>query len=102
MMRYKLSDDTWDDNELSAIREVLDSGVFLMGKGVAEYEKEFAAKFGVKYAVMTSSGSTANLLAESVTENTNMACLVNLLGNPNDFARVKEICGDKNLDKESR
>lgn len=151
-MRYKLSDDTWDNKEISAIQEVLQSGMFSMGKRVMEYEKEFAAKFGVGYALMTSSGSAANLLAAAglvysgrlqkgdevivpavswsttyfplcqmglklrfvdidrdtlnmdaeklavaVTGNTKMVCLVNLLGNPNDFDRIVEICRDKNI-----
>lgn len=151
-MRYRLCDDTWDESEFSAVRQVLDSNMFSMGERVAEYEREFAAKFGVKYAVMTSSGSAANLLAvaglvysgriqkgdevivpavswsttyfplyqmglrlrfvdidrdtlnidmdrlaAAVTGNTKMVCLVNLLGNPNDFDRIMEICGGKNI-----
>lgn len=34
-----------------------------MGEKVAEFEKDFATFVGSKYAVMTSSGSTANLIA---------------------------------------
>lgn len=151
-MRYKLSDDTWDKSEYAAIQEVLDSNMFSMGKRVAKYEREFAEKFGVKYALMVSSGSTANLLAaaglvysgrlkkgdevivpavswsttyfplyqmglklrfvdidkdtlnidtekleKAITENTKMVCLVNLLGNPNDFDKIKAICENKNI-----
>lgn len=151
-MRYRLCDDTWDENEFSAVRQVLDSNMFSMGERVAKYEKEFAAKFGVKYALMTSSGSAANLLAvaglvysgklqkgdevivpavswsttyfplyqmglrlrfvdidkdtlnidtgkleSAVTEKTRMVCLVNLLGNPNDFDKIIEICEGKNI-----
>ena len=33
-----------------------------MGPKVAQFEKEFAQKFGSKHAVMVNSGSTANLL----------------------------------------
>lgn len=62
-MKYCLSDDTWDNAEFSAIQRVLDSNMFSMGKCVAKYENEFAEKFGVKYALMVSSGSAANLLA---------------------------------------
>ncbi len=36
-----------------------------MGKEVEKYEKAFAKKFGAKYAVMSNSGSSANLLAVS-------------------------------------
>lgn len=151
-MKYKLSDDTWDENEFSAIREVLDSNMFSMGKRVAKYETEFAEKFGVKYALMASSGSAANLLAaaslaysgrlnkgdevivpavswsttyfplyqmglklrfvdidkdtlnidadklaSAITEKTKLICLVNLLGNPNEFEKISEICAAKNI-----
>ena len=151
-MRYKLSDDTWNEKEFAAIQEVLDSNMFSMGKRVKQFETEFAEKFGVKYALMVSSGSAANLLAvaglvysgklkkgdevivpavswsttyfplyqmglklrfvdidkdtlnidtdklsQAITENTKMICLVNLLGNPNDFDKINEICKDKNI-----
>lgn len=151
-MKYKLSDDTWDKSEFSAIQEVLDSNMFSMGKRVAKYESEFAEKFGVKYALMVSSGSAANLLAaaalvysgrlnkgdevivsavswsttyfplyqmglklrfvdidkdtlnidtdkiaSAITENTRMICLVNLLGNPNEFEKIESICGSKKI-----
>ena len=62
-MKYRLSDDTWDINEENAVKEVLASHMFSMGEKVKQFEKEFSDKFGAKYAVMTSSGSTANLLA---------------------------------------
>ena len=151
-MKYKLSDDTWDNNESEAIISVLRSGRFSMGERVAEFEKAFAEKFGVKYALMVSSGSAASLLAvagliysgrikkgdevivpavswsttyfplyqmglklrfvdidkdtlnidiaklqEAITPQTRLICLVNLLGNPNDFDVVKKICADKNI-----
>lgn len=62
-MEYRLCDNPWDNEELSAIQSVIDSDMYTMGKKVAEYEKKFAEKFGTKYAVMVNSGSTANLLA---------------------------------------
>lgn len=151
-MKYKLCDDTWDKSEFAAIQEVLDSNMFSMGKRVEKYEKEFAEKFGVKYALMVSSGSAANLLAaaglvysgrlqkgdevivpavswsttyfplyqmglklrfvdidkdtlnidtdkfiKAITEHTKMVCLVNLLGNPNDFDKIIKVCKDKNI-----
>ena len=34
-----------------------------MGENVARFQKEFAAYFGMKHAVMTNSGSSANLIA---------------------------------------
>ncbi|PKH87998.1 DegT/DnrJ/EryC1/StrS family aminotransferase [Colwellia sp. Bg11-28] len=62
MTNYALASSTWDDNEYSAIQRVIESDMFTMGKEVAEYEKDFATFFGSKYALMVSSGSTANLL----------------------------------------
>lgn len=62
-MEYRLCDNPWDNEELSAIQSVIDSDMYTMGKKVAEYETKFAEKFGTKYAVMVNSGSTANLLA---------------------------------------
>tara|TARA_R110000744_G_scaffold22045_4_gene56630 strand:- start:4264 stop:5436 length:1173 start_codon:yes stop_codon:yes gene_type:complete len=62
MTNYALASSTWDENEFSAIQRVIDSDMFTMGKEVAQYEKDFAEFFGSKYALMVSSGSTANLL----------------------------------------
>lgn len=61
--KYILSDDTWGLEEKKAILEVLDSGVFTMGEYVKKYENEFAKYFNTKYAIMSNSGSSANLLA---------------------------------------
>lgn len=62
-MKYQLSNNTWDDKELAAIQRVIDSNMYSMGKEVQAFEVAFAAKIGVKYAVMSNSGSSANLLA---------------------------------------
>ncbi|MDE1309867.1 DegT/DnrJ/EryC1/StrS family aminotransferase [Vibrio aestuarianus subsp. cardii] len=62
MTNYSLASSTWDEKEYSAIQRVIDSDMFTMGKEVAQYEKDFAKFFGSKYALMVSSGSTANLL----------------------------------------
>jgi CDP-6-deoxy-D-xylo-4-hexulose-3-dehydrase len=61
-MKYPLACDTWDDREIEAIQSVIRSGRYTMGPKVAQFEKEFAQKFGSKHAVMVNSGSTANLL----------------------------------------
>ncbi|TLD83825.1 DegT/DnrJ/EryC1/StrS family aminotransferase [Helicobacter trogontum] len=63
MVGYPLASSTWDEQELQAIREVIDNDMFTMGEKVAECERNFAKFVGSKYAVMTSSGSTANLIA---------------------------------------
>jgi CDP-6-deoxy-D-xylo-4-hexulose-3-dehydrase len=56
-----LASSTWDENDLSAAKKVLDSGKMTMGEKVAEFEKRFAHEVGSKYAVMFNSGSSANL-----------------------------------------
>lgn len=61
-MEYKLATTTWDDAEIEAIQNVIKTATFSMGPKVEEYEKQFAQFFGSKYAVMCSSGSTANLI----------------------------------------
>lgn len=62
-MNYKLSDNTWDEKEIEAINRVIESNMFSMGEEVKRYEESFANKVGSKYAVMSNSGSSANLLA---------------------------------------
>ena len=61
-MQYKLATSTWDNKEIEAIQKVIDSDIYSMSNCVEQYESEFASYFGSKYAVMTSSGSTANLI----------------------------------------
>ena len=61
-MQYKLATSTWDDLEINAIKEVIKSDKYSMGQKVQEFENKFSQYFGSKYAVMCSSGSTANLL----------------------------------------
>ncbi|EDP6004509.1 DegT/DnrJ/EryC1/StrS family aminotransferase [Campylobacter jejuni] len=63
MKNYTLASSTWDEKELQAIQDVIKSDMFTMGQKVAQFEKDFAKFTGSKYAVMTSSGSTANLIA---------------------------------------
>jgi len=63
MKYYSLTDDTWDQSEIEAINRVVTSGKFTMGDEVKAFEREFAKFFGVKYAIMSNSGSSANLLA---------------------------------------
>ncbi|WP_232087796.1 DegT/DnrJ/EryC1/StrS family aminotransferase [Hydrogenovibrio marinus] len=141
---------------MAAIQKVVDSNMFTMGKYVAEYEKLFADYFGSKYAVMVSSGSTANLLMVAalfytqnekyklqrgdevivpavswsttyyplyqyglkikfvdidpqtlnmdlnqlelaITDKTKAILAVNLLGNPNDFSKIHEVIGDRDI-----
>ena len=146
-MNYLLSNDTWENEEKEAMRKVIDSGKVTMGENVKELERIFALKFGTKYAIMSNSGSSANLLAiaalvysgrlqvgdevlvtavswsttyfpiaqmglklrfvdidrntlnvdydeleKAVTPKSKVVLAVNLLGNPNDFIRLDQIC----------
>ena len=61
-LNYGLSSDTWDDREVAALNRVIASGRYTMGPEVKEYERQFANFMGTKYAVMTNSGSSANLI----------------------------------------
>ena len=63
MIEYPLASSTWDDKELKAIQSVIDNDMYTMGNNVRNFEKNFAAFLSQKYCVMTSSGSTANLIA---------------------------------------
>ena len=62
MINYGLSSDTWDHNEVNAIQRVIESNRYTMGKEVKQFEKDFAEFMGAKHAVMTNSGSSANLI----------------------------------------
>ena len=154
MIDLPLATDTWDDAEFAAIQRVIASRMFTMGEEVAAYEKQFAEFFGSRFALMVSSGSTANLLmvaapfftkaprlargdevivpavswsttyypfhqyglklvfvdidpktlnmdttklAAAITDRTKAICLVNLLGNPNDYDAVKLAVGDRDI-----
>jgi CDP-6-deoxy-D-xylo-4-hexulose-3-dehydrase len=63
MIKFELTSSTWAEDEKKAILEVLDGGMFTMGRRVKEFECAFADYFGMKYAVMVNSGSSANLIA---------------------------------------
>ncbi|MDD3363430.1 MAG: DegT/DnrJ/EryC1/StrS family aminotransferase [Syntrophomonas sp.] len=62
-MNYPLASSTWDNAELLAIQNVVNSGLFTMGKYVYEFEQAFARFIGSRYCLMVNSGSSANLLA---------------------------------------
>jgi dTDP-4-amino-4,6-dideoxygalactose transaminase len=156
MTNYSLASSTWDEHEYNAIQKVIDSDMFTMGKQVAQYEIDFANFFGSKYALMVSSGSTANLLMiaslfftknsklklkrgdeiivpavswsttyfplqqyglkvkfvdidlntlnmdldkleAAITDKTKAILSVNLLGNPNDYARMNQIIAERDI-----
>lgn len=58
-----LSKPSFSKKEFSAVSDVLKSGMLAQGEWVEKFEKEFAEYIGTKYAVATSSGTTALYLA---------------------------------------
>jgi CDP-6-deoxy-D-xylo-4-hexulose-3-dehydrase len=62
-MFYDLASTNWGQEELDAIARTLREGRFTMGDHVRAFEDAFAAKIGVRHAVMVNSGSSANLVA---------------------------------------
>lgn len=151
---FPLATSSWDEKEYAAIDRVVKSGFFSMGKEVTAFEKLFAEQIGAPYAVMSNSGSSANLLfiaalryhsryklvpgdevivpavswsttysplyqyglrlkfvdidlhtlnfdldqlEAAVSDKTRAILAVNLLGNPNDFDRIKAIIGRREI-----
>jgi CDP-6-deoxy-D-xylo-4-hexulose-3-dehydrase len=63
--RYPLATSTWDSAEIRAMHDVIASGRFTMGSRVEAFESSFSKQFQTNHAVMSNSGSSANLLALS-------------------------------------
>ena len=61
--KYMLLEDGFSKSDISKGIKVLKSTRITMGEKTLEFEKEFAEKLGVKFALMVNSGSSANLLA---------------------------------------
>jgi len=66
MTKYPLAFSTWDNEEVEAIKRVIDTDMYTMGRHVKQFEQEFAEHFGSPHAVMVNSGSSANLLMLSL------------------------------------
>ncbi len=58
----ELTRSTWGQEEIDAMHRVIATGMFTMGENVAQFERQFAAKYGMRYGIMSNSGSSANLL----------------------------------------
>lgn len=153
-MPYPLASTSWDHEEIAAMQAVIESGMFTMGRYVADFERAFAEFTGSRFCVMCNSGSSANVLmvaalryrkenallpgaevivpavswsttyyplyqyglklrfvdidphtlnfdldalAAAITDNTRAIMAVNLLGNVNDFARIRDIVGTRDI-----
>jgi len=60
--RFPLATASWNEAEYDAFERVISLDQLTMGELVAEFESNFAAYFGSRFAVMVNSGSSANLL----------------------------------------
>jgi len=61
-MFYDLASSSWGEEEIQALHRVIDGGQLTIGPNVRQFEDDFAKKFGVRHALMVSSGSAANLV----------------------------------------
>jgi CDP-6-deoxy-D-xylo-4-hexulose-3-dehydrase len=59
---YDLASSSWGAEEVAALHRVIDGGQLTIGPNVRQFEEDFARKFGVRHALMVSSGSAANLV----------------------------------------
>ena len=62
MSFYPLASSNWDNKEKEALYSIIESNRFTMGREVKVFEKQLAQFHDVKHAIMTNSGSSANLL----------------------------------------
>ena len=63
MSNYPLASNTWDWQELKAIKSVIKGDTYSMNKNVFKFEKNFKKFIRRKYCLMVSSGSAANLIS---------------------------------------
>jgi CDP-6-deoxy-D-xylo-4-hexulose-3-dehydrase len=61
-MFYDLASSSWGEEEIAALHRVIDGGQLTIGPSVRKFEEDFARKFGIRHALMVSSGSAANLV----------------------------------------
>src|SRR3972149_11683656 len=62
-MKINIASPQIGKEEIKAVTDVLKSGMLAQGPKVKEFEEKFASFIGTKYAVATSSGTTALELA---------------------------------------
>ncbi len=90
------------------IHEILDSGQFVMGPAVAEFEENFASYCGVKYAVGVDNGTDALFLAlkvlgigegdEVITAPNTFLATVGAIVQAGAFPRLVDAAEDYNID----
>lgn len=62
MALFPLAENSFSQQEITAVKNQLDSGWLTMGKHVGQFEAEFSEHVGRKHSIMVNSGSSANLL----------------------------------------
>tara|TARA_B110000027_G_scaffold61722_1_gene66295 strand:+ start:2367 stop:3578 length:1212 start_codon:yes stop_codon:yes gene_type:complete len=91
--KYPLLSEAFSTKDIKEGINVLRSKHITMSKITKKFEKHFAKKMGTKYAIMTNSGSSANLLA--------LSCLTNPLSKkkvlPNSEVIIPAICWSTSL-----
>ncbi len=65
-LKYPLLSNAFNSSDIKAGISVLQSKKITMSEITKKFEKKFAEKIGSNYALMTNSGSSANLLAISL------------------------------------
>ena len=66
---YPLHENAFSSKDIDKGIKILKSKNITMGKETVKFEKFFAKKLGVKFALMVNSGSSANLLAAFASKN---------------------------------
>ena len=91
--KYPLLSEAFSTKDINEGINVLRSKHITMSKITKKFELHFAKKMGAKYAIMTNSGSSANLLA--------LSCLTNPLSkkkiSPNSEVIIPAICWSTSL-----
>ena len=91
--KYPLLSDAFSKSDINCGLKVLSSKHITMSKITRNFEKQFAKKLGCKYALMTNSGSSANLLAVSAIIN---PMFKNKL-RPGDEVLIPAVCWSTSL-----
>lgn len=90
---FPLVDSSYDNEEILRCIEVLLSGRLTMGKAVRDFEQAFAKYIGAPDAVMTNSGSSANLLSTSAIINPVRSGHLHV----GDYVAVPAVCWSTSL-----
>ena len=90
---YPLLENGFSKKDLNIGSKILKTGLLTMGAVTRKFENDFAKKLGCKYALMTNSGSSANLLAAYAASNP----LRKVRFKKNDEALIPALCWPTSL-----